>query len=132
MKKLLLLLAFVASLCACTTQTQRANALIGEYEEKYELANCELNELMVSFSPEEWDYVIANANYWANETIIAVGKNWKLEMQPMEEQRLSLAGEVEKAKCPLTSEQDVVLHKYAEATMYLATVKVLKRWLELN
>ena len=132
MKKLLFLLALVASLCISCSNVKRANELISEYQEKYELANQEVNNLMVPFSEEEWAYVLANAAYYANETAIVVGENWELNMQPMKSARLSLAGNVQKTKCPLTKEQDAVLHKYAEAAMYLATVKVLQRWLEIH
>ncbi|MBR2300033.1 MAG: hypothetical protein IJ870_05625 [Alphaproteobacteria bacterium] len=133
MKKLFILLALVASLCSCAdANKKRANELIAEYQQKYELASQEVNNLMVPFSEEEWNYVLAYAAYYANETAIVVGENWDLNMQPLKEDRLSLAGKVEKAKIPLTSAQQAVCSKYAEAEMYLITTHVLRRWLEIH
>ena len=133
MKKIIYIftLCLICASCSCSPRHQ-AEEIIDKYQEKYELANKQLNEQMVPFSEEEWDYVLRYAYYWANETMITVGENWNLNMNPMKEQRMALAGKAESAKVPLTEDQEKVLHLYTETLMDIAVVKIMEKWLELN
>ena len=137
MKKLICMLAFIASLmCACTNpRVERAHRLIDEYQQKAEIANQELNKMIsngICLTDEQEAYIIADAKVWATKTMIVVGENWSLEMAPLRFEAAMLAVKAEELKVPLSPEQKAYAHKFNEVSMYLGTVSVLEKWLELN
>lgn len=137
MKKLLCILAFVASLmCACTNpQVKRAHELIDEYQQKADDARQELNEMLVgglSFTDAQEAYIIANAKAWSTKTMVVVGENWNLEMSPLRFEAAMLAVKAEELKVPLSPEQEAYAYKFNEASMYYGTVSILQKWLELH
>ena len=112
-----------------------SNINLYEYQQKAEIANQELNKMIsngICLTDEQEAYIIADAKVWATKTMIVVGENWSLEMAPLRFEAAMLAVKAEELKVPLSPEQKAYAHKFNEVNMYLGTVSVLEKWLELN
>lgn len=137
MKKIILLLAFVAGLICtigCTSNTKRAYELIAEYQQKANEANIELNEIAlgVDLTPELDAYVQAYAGSYAYRTAIKVAENWELTTDALEYEAIKYTVRAENLSIPLTAEQQVYRSKYTEVVQYNAVVDVLEIWVELH
>ena len=137
MKKIILLLAFVAGLICtvgCTSKTERAHELIAEYQQKAEKANTELDEIVagIDLTPEVDAYVQAYAGSYAYRTAIKVAENWQLTTDALKYEAIKYTVRAGNLSIPLTAEQQVYRSKYTEVVMYKAVVDVLERWVELH
>ena len=133
MKKLFFLAAIAVTVfCACSNPHERADRLIGEYEQKTRIAAQELSKMDVDLSSEEEAFVEAFCRKIGFMTAAAVAKNWQLSTDELQYEAGKWGAKAEELKVPLSDEKMAYLEKYAEVKMYGATVEVLKRWKQLN
>ena len=135
MKKIILLfVAVLGIICGCTSNMDRANELITEYQHKADSVNAELKQMasVIELTQEQYDYIVANAQAYGYRTMVVVARNWQLTTEALEAEAVKALTRAEMLSVPLTAEQQTYASKYAEAKMYSSTVAILQRWIELH
>lgn len=136
-KKVILLLALVASVCfaSCNPYMKKAQGLIEEYSMNVDSLSNELNSMTVSFTDEEWAYVEAEREFRECELVLIVGHNLDLNVAKAgytekEAGRLEYRAEI--LRVPLNDAQTAFAQKYWDMRCYSIGKALLERWVELH
>ena len=134
MKKIILMLACIASLMSCTSPNiKRAQELKTEYTQKADSVEVVLSAMadVLDITPDEEAYIEAHAYTIAYLRSILVAKNWDLKIVPFVSGVESRMERTISLYVPLSPEKQVYASAYDEMITYRVIAWVFEEWLKL-